>query len=149
MDQFDLIRVLNLNTLSVPVVDENQWSWKLRIGSNRIKEEDRDHYDGVVSFGAGQAWQLNETTIGYGMVDFAAHTFSPFVRTRPHLGLKFDLGDLRTWLYFGYESVDYDVRFRDVWGGKIQYNLTDRYAVHAEFSNEIATRASVGLNWYW
>lgn len=149
VDQFDLIRILNLNTLSVPVVDESHWSWKLRIGSSRVEGRGEERYDGVVSFGAGQAWKLNETTIGYGMVDFAAHTFSPFVRTRPHLGLKFDLGDLRTWLYFGYESVDYDVRFRDVWGGKIQYNLTDRYAVHAEFSNEIATRASVGLNWYW
>jgi hypothetical protein len=149
IDKIDLIRVLNLNTLSVQAVAESQWSWKLRIGTDRIVENSEHRYDGVVSFGAGRAWKWNETIICYGMVDLAAHTLSPFVRARPHLGLIFNFGKLRTWLYFGAESVDYDPEFHDVWGGKIHYRLTDQYAVQIEFSNEMATRTSVGLNWYW
>ncbi len=149
IDQFDLIRVLNLNTLSVKVVDESQWSWKLRVGMDRIEENGEDHYDGIASFGAGHAWKWNETVTGYGIVDLAAHTINPYIRLRPHLGLKFDLGTIQTWLYFGAESVNYVPEFSDVWGGKIQRRLDDRHSVYAEFSNENATLASVGLNRYF
>ena len=149
VDRFDLIRILNLNTLSVQVENENQLSWQLRVGSTRVGRNGEDSYDGILSFGAGKAWKWNETITGYGMVDFAAHSLSPFVRVRPHLGLKFDLGELRTWLYFGTESVNYKAEFSEIWGGKMQYQLNDRYAIHLELSNENATRASAGLNWYW
>ena len=149
VDRFDLIRILNLNTLSVQVENENQLSWQLRVGSTRVGRNGEDSYDGILSFGAGKAWKWNETITGYGMVDFAAHSLSPFVRSRPHLGLKFDWGELRTWLYFGTESVNYKAEFSEIWGGKMQYQLNDRYAIHLELSNENATRASAGLNWYW
>lgn len=148
-DEFDLIRVLNLSTLPVKVVDEGHWSWKLRIGTDRIKKNGRDYYDGVASFGVGHAWKWNKAITAYGMVDLAAHTIDPYVRLRPHVNLRCDLGAMRAWLYFGAESVAYDAEFRDVWGGKMQYQVNDRYAIHAEFSNADATRASVGLNRYF
>lgn len=149
VDQFDLIRVLNLNTLSVALVDENPWSWQLRVGMDRIEENGKDRYDGVIRFGPGYAQKLKETVLGYGMVDLAGHAQSPFVRLRPHLGLKFDWGATQAWIYSGAESVDYKGAFRYVGGGKIQFPLTDRAAVHVEFSNEKATRASLGLIWFW
>lgn len=146
LDQLDLIRIINLNTLPIQLEGENQLSWKLRIGVDRFEKEGK--YDGVMSFGAGYAFQWNKNITSYGMTDIAAHTLSPYVRLRPHLGLKFDWGKTRAWFYLGTESVNYN-KFSDVWGGKIQYQLTDRYAFYAEFSNEKATPNSVGIKWYW
>jgi len=148
VNKFDLLRILNLNTLSVKAMDESQWSWKLRVGMDRVEEDEEDHYDGVFSFGAGQAWKWNETVISYGIVDLAGHTIAPYVRVRPHLGMRYDFGDFKALLFGGVESASYDGRFRDVWGGKVQYQLTDRCAVYTEFSNENATLVSLGLSWY-
>lgn len=149
IDQFDLARVLNLNMLSVPVADENLWSWKFRVGMDRIRRDADYYYDGVVSFGPGRAWKLSETITGYGLVDLAGHTLSPYARVRPHLGVRCELGEFRTSVYFGAESITYDGRFRDIWGGKVQYQLNNRAAVHVEISNEKATRASAGISLYW
>lgn len=149
IDQLDFIRILKLNTRSVAVVDESQWSWQLRISTTRIEDSGKTHHDGVMSFGAGRARKWNETFTSYGIVDFAAHTHFPAVRLRPHLGMIFSLAEIRAWLYFGAESVNYNAKFRDVWGGQIQYQLHDRYSVRIEVSNEKATRLSVGLNRYW
>lgn len=149
VDQFDLIRITNLNTLPVPVVDESQRSWQLLLGTKRIEHNGGYRYDGVVNYGVGYARKWNKTTIGYGMLDFVAHTISPLIRLRPHLDLKFDWGEMRSHLYFGAESVNYDFELRDIWGGKIQYQLNDRYAVHVEFSNENSRRVSVGITSYW
>jgi hypothetical protein len=38
LDQLDFIRVINLNTLSIQLEDENQWSWKLRVGADRLEK---------------------------------------------------------------------------------------------------------------
>jgi len=149
VDKFDLIRIRNLNTLSVEVVDENRLSWELRIGMDRTKKNGKERYDGRVSFGAGPAWKWNDAMVGYGMMEMAAHNLSPYPRMRPHAGIIFDLGKLRAWVYGGAETSDYNLNVREIWGGKIQYKLTDRSSVRFEFSNEIATRTSLGLNWYW
>lgn len=149
VDQFDLIRILNLNTMPVSIAGESQRSWQLRLGTKRIERKGKYRYDGVADYGIGYARQWNKNIIGFGMVDVVAHTISPFIRLRPHLDLKFDWGEMRTRLYFGAESVNYNVELRDVWGGKIQYQLNDRYAVHAEFSNENSKRVSLGVTSYW
>jgi hypothetical protein len=90
VDKFDLLRILNLNTLSVQVMEESQWSWKLRVGLDRIKENEKNQYDGVLSFGAGQAWKCNENIMSYAIVDLAGHTLSSYARVRPHLGVRCD-----------------------------------------------------------
>jgi len=148
LDQLDFIRVISLNTLPIQLEDENQWSWKLRVGADRIEKEGKYLYDGVASFGAGYAWKWNENMISYGIADISAHALSPLVRLRPQLGLRFDWGKTRAWFYLGTESVS-DHKFSEVWGGKIQYQLTARYAFFAEFSNETATHSSIGFKWYW
>ena len=149
IDNFDLIRIINLNTLSVKVADENPWSWQLRVGTTRIEEEEEELYDGVISPGIGYALKWNIFVTGYGMVDMAAHTNYPHIRLRPHFGFKLSFGDLNAWGYGGIESNNYAGDFSEVWGGKIQYNLNKRYAVHFEISNEKATRAYLGMNIYW
>ncbi|OAD19577.1 hypothetical protein THIOM_004778 [Candidatus Thiomargarita nelsonii] len=54
LDQLDLIRVINLNTLPIELEDENQWSWKLRVGADRLEKKGKKYlYDGVASFGGG------------------------------------------------------------------------------------------------
>ncbi len=139
LDTVDLIRVMNINTRPIQIEGENKLSWKLRLGVDRIKNK----YDGVASFGVGYARQWNQNIIGYGMVDFAAHTLSPLIRLRPHLGLRLDFGKTKTWLYIGTESGSNHTE----WGGKMQYQFNKQYAFYTTFSNEEYT--SVGLKWYW
>ena len=149
LDQLDVIRIFNTNTFSVPIAGENPLSWNLRAGVTRVEDGGEDRYDGLVSFGAGYAWQWHRQLVSYAMVDLAAHTLDPLVRVRPHVALQADMGALRAWAYFGAESASYDGEFSDIWGGKIQYSLTPRCALQVEFTNEHATRTSIGLNWYW
>ena len=153
LDQLDLIRIVHLNTMPVPIAGESQRSWQLRLGAKRIEHKGKYRYDGVADYGVGYARQLNKNIIGFGMVDVVAHTISPFVRLRPHLDLRFEWGEMRTHLYFGGESVHYNIELRNVWGGKIQYQLNDQYAVHFEFSNEFSNenskRVSLGITSYW
>ena len=149
LDQFDLIRISSLNTLPLPVAGENPLSWQLRVGAVRVDNGEKPVYDGAASFGIGYAKSLRSGTIGYAMVDAAVHTLTPHVRLRPHLGLNTHLAGLRTWAYAGVESVDYHGDFGVVWGGKFQLSLTKRVAIHAEFSNERATRTTIGVELNW
>ncbi|MBF0479016.1 MAG: DUF4105 domain-containing protein [Candidatus Omnitrophica bacterium] len=149
IDSVDIIRVLHLNTLSVVQADENRLSWKIRIGSNRVEEGDKYRYDGVMSFGAGPAWRWNQILTGYAMVDIAAHTIDPYARLRPNCGIKISTGELRTWLYYGAESSNYKGQLREVWGGKVQFQVSNQSSIHIEISNEKATTVSAGLSWYW
>ncbi|MCK5877986.1 MAG: DUF4105 domain-containing protein [Candidatus Marithrix sp.] len=137
LNTVDLIRVMNLNTLPVKIEKENQLSWKLRFGIDRVANK----YDGVASFGTGYAWQWKKNIISYGMVDFTAHTLSPIIRLYPNFGLRFDLGKTKTWLYIGTESGTNDTK----WGGKMQYQFNKQYAFYATFDEY----TSVGLKWYW
>ncbi len=149
LDQFDLIRILKLNTLAVSAPDERQWSWKLRVGVDRIKNDEDNQYDGIFSFGAGQAWKWNSKLTAYTIVDVAGHTLAPYARLRPHLGIRWDWGATRAWTYFGAESIDYNPKFSEVWGGKVLQRLSSRSALSAEVTNERATRYTLGLEWYW
>ena len=149
LDQFDLIRLSSLNTLPVPLTGENPLSWQLHAGVVRVDDGEMPVYDGMASFGIGYAKSWRPGIIGYAMADVAVHTLSPHARLRPHLGLSANRGGFRTWTYVGTESVGYRGDFRAVWGGKLEVSLTKRAAVHAEFSNERATRAVFGLNLNW
>ena len=148
-DHLDLIRILNLKTLPVAVVDESRLSWQLRLGWDRINNNGNNQYDGAGSFGVGRAWKWNPNIIGYILVDLAGHTTAPYARARPHVGLKFDEGAIRTWIYSGAETVSYNGRFHEIWGGKMECQLTNRSTVSLDVSNEKATLASLGLNLYW
>ena len=149
LDQLDVLRLSSLNTLPVPNAGENPLSWQLHVGVVRVDNGDKPAYDGAASFGVGYAKSWCPGIIGYAMADLAVHTLSPQARLRPHLGLSAHLAGLRTWAYVGTESIGYRGDFRAVWGGKLEVSLTKRLAVHAEFSNERATRASLGLNVNW
>lgn len=149
LERFDLLRVLNLKTLSVAAAGESRLSWQLRFGADRVKVDGEDRYPAVGSFGVGRAWRRRENIIYYALLDLSGHTLPPYARLRPQLGLKFDLGKLRTWIYSGLETTGYDGGSRGIWGGKTQYLLTSRTAVYCEVSGEKAAPASLGLNWYW
>ena len=149
LDQIDLLRVSSLNTLGIPLQGENRLSWQLHAGTVRVDNEGAPVHDGTASFGVGYAKSWGSGIIGYVMADVAVHTLSPHARLRPHVGLNAHAGGLRTWAYAGTESMGYDGGFRAVWGGKFQVSLTRRVALHAEFSSERATRATLGLELNW
>jgi hypothetical protein len=149
IDRFDLIRILNLNTASVQIEDEDYLSWELRLGVDRVDDQDKDRHDGILSFGIGYAWQLNSAATVYGMASLAGHTIATPLQLRPHVGLRFQMGSLKTWVYGGAESVNSNFEFSEIWGGKINYHINDRYAVQAEFSNETSTELSIGFCSYW
>ena len=83
------------------------------------------------------------------MMDLAAHTNSPHARVRPHFGLRVASDILKMLAFYGAESRGYDGEFKKVWGGKLQYQLNNRFAIFGEISNETATRSTVGLSWNW
>ena len=149
IDKFDLIRIYNFNTLSVEIMDENLWSWKLRVGLDRIRKSKKNNYDGLFSFGAGQSWKLSKAFLSYAMIDFSGHTVESNFRLRPHLGIRYDIRNFKILFFEGAESEGYDGEFRNIWGGKAQYQLNDQWSLDTELSNEKATRFSVGLNRYW
>ena len=149
LDQLDLIRLSSLNTLPVPLAGENPLSWQLHVGVVRADNGDKPAYSGAASVGVGYAKSWHPGIIGYAMADLAVHTLAPHARLRPHVGLSAHLAGLRTWAYVGTESIGYRGCFRAVWGGKLEVSLTKRLALQAEFSNERATRASLGLNVNW
>ena len=149
LDQLDVVRLSSLNTLPVPLAGENPLSWQMRVGVVRVDKGDKPAYDGAASFGVGYAKSWHWGIIGYAMADLAIHTLSSHARLRPHLGLSAHLAGLRTWAYVGAESAGYNGRFRAVWGGKVEVSLAKRLSMQAEFSNEWATRASLGLNVNW
>jgi len=148
-DQFDLIRVINLNTFAVPIAEENRLSWTMRIGVSRIEEGDSIVYDAIGSYGSGKAVKWNEHFTGYVMLEAAGHGRTPHARLRPHVGLVSGFNKLRIWLYGGGINKDYDFRMKEVWGGKVQYQITDRQAFIVEANNEKATRFTAGINWYF
>ena len=149
LDQIELIRLSSLNALRVPLAGENPLSWQLRVGTQRVVDGSDTVHDGTASFGIGYAGSWNTGVIGYAMTDLAVHTLAPYARLRPHLGLNAHVAGIRAWAYAGVESANYRGDFKAVWGGKLQISLTRRFALHAEFSNERATRATVGteINW--
>ncbi len=149
VDRFDLLRIINFNTTPETSADSSGISWELRLGSERASYQRDERYDGILSLGFGRASQATESLIVYGMVDGAMHTVESHARIRPHLGVRLAAGLGRLWLYGGLESQGYLERYRDVWGGKGQYQLTKESALQFEVSNDRATRYSVGLSWFF
>lgn len=149
IDRFDLIHILNLDTSSIQIEDENHLSWEIRLGIDRLIDHNKERYDGILNVGAGYAWQLNPDLTFYGMFALAGHTISYPVRVRPYISLRFDLDQLKAWIYGGIESSGYDLNFSEIWGGKLQYHFNTNYAVQINFSNETATELSIGLSTYW
>ncbi len=149
VDRFDLLRIINFNTTPETSADASGVSWELRLGSERVRYEEGDRYDGILSLGFGRAAQPTESMIVYGMVDGAIHTLESYGRIRPHLGLRLAAGPSRLWLYGGVESQGQLERYRDVWGGKGQYQISAGSALQFEISNERATRYSIGMSWFF
>ena len=143
------VRVSSLNTSGIPLEGENRLSWQLGVSAVRVDDEGDPAYDGTAGFGIGYARSWGPGITGYAMTDLAVHTLVPHARLRPHVGLSAHLGGLRTWSYAGAESTDYGGGFQPVWGGKLQFSLNRRVALHAEFSSQRATRATLGVEWNW
>lgn len=149
LDQFDLIRILNLNLEALPFEQEDQWSWKLRIGSNRVGSNGNYDYDGVFSFGVGSAKKFNSRLTGYFLIDSSAHTIKPYARLRPHTGLSLDFGKYKAHVYAGVENDNYKFEMKEIWGGQMQYQMTGRSALKVEVSNERVARYAISFNYYW
>lgn len=150
VDRYDFLRIINFATTPETSAESGDWSWELRIGSERARYRGGERYDGILALGLGKARQVfSSPLIVYGMVDGAVHSLESYFRLRPHVGVRIDGGMMKAWFYGGVETDTTQGSIRDVWGGKAQYQTTARSSVQVELSNERATRYSVGLNWYF
>lgn len=149
VDQFDLIRIINLETMPVDVIQDGKISWEMRIGVDRVEKDNRDYHDVLASAGVGKAYQLNNYFIVYAMLDLSAHSVDAYGRLKPYVGLRFDHGAYKAAMYGGSETTDYTFGMRGIWGGKMQYALNKRYSLNLEYHNDQATQLSVGMSLYW
>lgn len=150
VDRYDFLRIINFAVTPETAADGGDWSWQLRIGSERARYRGAERYDGIAALGFGKAWQSYDSPlIFYGMVDGAVHSLESYFRARPHVGARIDAGNFKAWLYGGIETDTTQGTIRDIWGGKAQYQISGRNALQIEVSNERATRYSAGLNWYF
>lgn len=150
IDQLDLVRIRKLTSMRVKAPDEINWTWEARVGIDRIEADENSlQNDGIASFGAGRAWRLGEIVRAYALIGLEGHSRAPQARARPYLGIRVDMGRLKSWSYFGLATTDYKGNARSIWGGKIQYQPSKTISIDSELSNEIATRLSLGLSWYW
>lgn len=149
LDSVDVIRIRKIKTTFMSMSDENPWSWQLRTRIMRTERNDGFRYDGMFNFGIGYAWRPKNALSFYALTDASVHTLSPHARLRPHAGATIGNDVIRSWGYAGGESIDYNGTFTPIWGGQIQYNIDDRFAVFFEASKEKTTRMSFELRTYW
>lgn len=149
VDRYDLLRIINFNTTPETSADSGPLSWELRVGSERVRNDGKDRYDAILALGFGRATQVSESVIFYGMVDGALHSVATHARLRPHVGVRLDGGAAKAWIYGGAETEGYVSKWRGVWGGKAQYQMSPRSAAFTEISNEQATRYTVGTSWFF
>lgn len=149
VDRYDLLRIINFNTTPETSADSGPLSWELRIGSERVHDDGKDRYDALLALGFGRATQLNESILLYGMLDGALHSVASSARLRPHIGLRLDGGAAKAWIYGGAQTEGEISGWSEIWGGKGQYQTSDRSAVYTEISNEQATRYTVGMSWFF
>jgi hypothetical protein len=149
VDRYDLLRILNFNTTPETSADSGPLSWELRVGSERVHDDGKDRYDALVALGFGRATQLNGSVILYGMLDGALHSVASSTRLRPHIGLRIDGGAAKAWVYGGAQTEGDITGWSEIWGGKGQYQTSERSAVYTEVSNEAATRYTVGISWFF
>lgn len=149
VDNFDLVRIRKLKTNFISIDDGNPWSWQLRLGTALTEHNEKSYNDGAFSFGAGRAWDLNKSISFYAMTDAAAHTIKPYARLRPNTGLIIDNNSTKSWWYAGFENMEDREKFNLVWGGQIQYKVSEQIAVSISFSRETTTKTSAEVKWYW
>ncbi len=149
VDNFDLIRIRELKKDFISIKDENPWSWQLRIGTSLTEKKRKYYTDGVVSFGAGRAWEINESTLFYAMTGTSAHTIQPYARLRPEVGLIIDNNSIKSSFYAGGENIKNSENFDFVYGGEIQYKIAENFALSFCALRESTTRTSAELKWYW
>jgi hypothetical protein len=149
IENFDLVRIRKLKANLMSIDDGNPWSWQLRIGTTLTEHNNKSYNDGVFSFGAGRAWNLNKSIAFYAMIDTSAHTIEPYGRLRPNVGIIIDNDAIKSWWYAGVENMKYGEKFDFAWGGQIQYKLSEQLAVSLGFSCERTTKTSAEVKWYW
>jgi hypothetical protein len=83
------------------------------------------------------------------MTDTSANAVKPYARLRPNVGIILDNGSIKSSWYAGVENIKYNDRFDVVWGGQIQYKLSEQLAFSLGFSSETTTKTSAEIKWYW
>lgn len=132
LSRLEMVRLQNLNTLSMRVLDDRGLSWRLRIGVDG-RAFQRARYDGVIAFGAGRAWRWGRRLVGYGLINFEGHTRASRARIRPEIRALFDGGRLRAGLGFDLVSTGYRGDFRGRGSWQLLYRLGENRSLKAEY----------------
>ena len=147
LSRLEMVRLQNLNTLSMRVLDDGGLSWRLRIGvDGRALGSAR--YDGVIAFGAGRAWRWGRRAIGYGLVNVEGHTRASRARVRPEIKALFDGGRLRAGVGFDMISTGYRGDFRGRGSWQLLYRLGENRSLKAEYRPDAGATVST-LNHYF
>lgn len=140
LSRFELIRLLNLNTMPMRLQKDRSLSWRLRIGVDGHVGKGRA-YDGVVSFGAGRAQKVNRRITGFGLVNFEVHSRGTLARIRPEFRVLYNRDKLRTTVGLDLMSTGYagDLRRRGSW--RVLYRLGQNWSIDTEYrpGSDVAT----------
>ncbi|MDQ6980092.1 MAG: DUF4105 domain-containing protein [Ghiorsea sp.] len=144
LDKLDFIRIRKLNHNQM-LIRNHGWAWQMRIGLDRQINQ----YDGVVAFGAGKTWSVDDTLAFYGMVDVSLHSLQSHLRLRPHLGMYSDLGQVKSLWYVGAENINNKQTYQWVWGGELSYFVASQTAVSLSYQRQETRKASLEARWFW
>lgn len=147
LEKVDILKIINLNTLGNFIDEENQWSWKLRLGID--KNFLNDKYDINGDFGFGKSWSLNNNLTIFGMLDFSLHTTSGYIRASPQVGLFFKLEKTSLYAFYGYEfneKVNYST---DIVNIRTQYDLGKSYSVNLGCKKSENFIFNLGISYYY
>ena len=149
IDNIDFLKIVHLNTLSIPIDEQNPWSWQLRFGLDRLPDNSNELLNASANFGVGKAWTLCDFFILYAMLDIAGHSEGTNFRATPQLGLLAKQGNFKTFGYYGRETMDYSGQNRGKWELTTQYNASSQYALRLNIKKQKTAIYSLGISWFF
>lgn len=144
LSKFDLIRIQRLKTKQIPFEEENPFSWSLHIGTDGRNKQD---YFGKA--GIGLAWQVNNYTKFYSMVDLSIHSNAQKYRTMPKLGLFNNFDKLKVSTSIGYEK---DIRYGEAQKDidlKAQYKINQKFSLFIDYDLNVDENFEFGIKWFY
>ena len=147
LSRFDIIRLLNLHALPIPITEERNLSWQLRLGIER-KGVHGGAYNGIAGFGAGRAWRIGRRLTGLALANLEIHTRVTHTRIRPQLQVLYRGNKISAAVGLDAINEGYTGNFRMRGRGQALYRLGRNHSIAAEYRPSSNT-ATITLNSYF
>lgn len=152
VDKFDFIRMRDFKTFYIPEANENQFSWRVRVGGDRYDIKDKVSYDYVLDGGAGLVRKAGNVGIYYGFLNASVHSIFQRERIGPSAGFILGgHGPLKLQLDYGLEFGLKNFVCFPVLQSKIQYQINKDNAIQLsyEYEKDRRKRFSINYIYYW